>query len=386
MAVSTLTGLVDDNVVLPDEKIVDMDDVIAMLDPEVSQFTTMLMKVSSSPAYNSKIEWMEDQLFPRLSSLAVSAATADTTLQVTAGQGVYFRAGDVVRVAISGEAVKVTSVSTDTLTVSRAIGSVAAATAQTGSDLVIVGNASLQGATLGTRKITKRVLAYNYEQIQRNPYGFTETLLATRTYGGDSMDKERKKKLVEHKRAIENSLFFGARAYITTGANPVGVSGGAIEYISTNVKDAGSASLTATNLDTYFQAFLQHGSTNKVLFVAPTLAREISSFARDNWVRATPSDQVWGVYVDAFISGAYGFQIPVIVKRDWNDFTTASKQYGGVGFLIDLDYVKLRPLRNTRLLKGRQANDADEQDEEYLTEFSLEFAQESAHGLIKGVT
>lgn len=385
MAVSTLTGLVDDNVVLADEKIVDMDDVIAMLDPEVSQFTTMLMKVSSSPAYNSKIEWLEDQLFPRLSALAVSAATADTTLQVTAAQGAYFRAGDVVRIAISGEAVKVTSVSTDTLTVSRAIGGVAAATAQTGSDLVIVGNASLQGATLGTRKITKRVLAYNYQQVQRNPYGFTETLLATRTYGGDSMDKERKKKLVEHKRAIENSLFFGPRAYITSGANPVGVSGGAVEYISTNVKDAASASLTRANLDTYFQAGLQHGSTNKVFFVAPTLAAEISSFARDNWVRATPEDQVWGVYVDAFISGAYGFQIPVIVKRDWNDFTTASKQYGGVGFLIDLDYVKLRPLRNTRLLKGRQANDADEQDEEYLTEFSLEFAQEPAHMLVKGV-
>lgn len=385
MAVSTLTGLVDDNVVLADEKIVDMDDVIAMLDPEVSQFTTMLMKVSSSPAYNSKIEWLEDQLFPRLSALAVSAATADTTLQVTAGQGAYFRAGDVVRVAISGEAVKVTSVATDTLTISRAIGGVAAATAQTGSDLVIVGNASLQGATLGTRKITKRVLAYNYEQIQRNPYGFTETLLATRTYGGDSMDKERKKKLVEHKRSIENSLFLGARAYVTTGANPVGVSGGAVEFISTNVKDAGSASLTATNLDTYFRAFLQHGSTNKVLFVAPVIAQQISSFARDNWVRATPDNQLWGVNVDAFISGAYGFQIPVIVKRDWNDFTTASKQYGGFGFLVDLDYVKLRPLRATRLLKGRQANDADEQDEEYLSEFSLEFAQEQAHGLIKGV-
>jgi len=102
-------------------------------------------------------------------------------------------------------------------------------------------------------------------------------------------------------------------------------------------------------------------------------------------VRATPDNQLWGVQVDAFISGAYGFQIPVIVKRDWNDFTTASKQYGGFAFLIDLDYVKLRPMRDTRLLKGRQANDADEQDEEYLTEFSLEFAQEQAHMLIKGV-
>lgn len=386
MAISTLTGLVDDNVISADEKIVDMDDVIAMLDPEVSQFTTMLMKVSSSPAYNTKIEWLEDQLFPRLSSLGTSVDSAVTSAQVgNAGEGAYFRTGDIVRVAATGEAVRVTAVSTDTIGFVRGQGGVTAASAASGGQLVIVGNAALQGATLGTRKITKRVMAYNYEQIQRNPYGFTESLLATRLYGGDALDKERKKKLVEHKRAIENTLFFGARAYITSGANPQGLAGGVIEYISTNVKDAGGSALTKGNLDDYFRAFLQHGSTNKVMFAAPLVAQEMSGFLRDNWVRATPGDQVWGVAVDAFISGAYGFQVPVIVKRDWNDFATSSSQYGSRAFIVDMDYIKLRPLRNTRLLKGRQANDADEQDEEYLTEFSLEFAQEQAHGMIKGV-
>lgn len=387
MAVSTLTGLVDDNVVLPDEKIVDMDDVIAMLDPEVSQFTTMLMKIASSPAYNSKISWLEDQLFPRLSSLGTSISNAVTTVQVgNAGEGAYFRVNDLVRVATTGEAILVTAVSTDTIGFSRAVGATAAASAASAGQLVIVGNASLQGATLGTRKVTKRVLAYNYQQIQRNPYGFTETLLAERLYGGDAMDKERKKKLVEHKRQIENALFMGARAYVTSGANPQGFCGGAQEYIATNIKDAGASALTKGNLDAYFQAFMQHGSTNKVMFAAPQVAQEISGFLRDNWVRSQPGDQVWGVAVDAFISGAYGFQVPVIVKRDWNDFSTASAQYGGRAFVLDLDYIKLRPLRPTRLLKGRQGNDADEQDEEYLTEFSLEFAQEAAHGIIKNVT
>lgn len=385
MAVTTLTGLVDDNVINSDEKIVDMDNVIAMLDPSVSQFTTMLMKVASSPAYNAKIDWLEDQLFPRLSTLAASAASSDTTLSAATGTGAYFRAGDVVRLGRTGEVVRVTAISTDTLGVTRAVGTVTAASMDSTYGLIIVGNASLQGATLGTRKITKRVTNYNYCQIQRNPYGFTETVIATRQYGGSSLDKERKKKAVEHKRALELGLFFGARALVTSGANPVGYSGGADEFISTNIKNPGGA-ITKANLDDYMRAILQHGSENKVMFAAPLVAQAISGFLRDNWVRSTPGDQVWGVAVDAFISGAYGYQIPVIVKRDWNDFQTTVNQQGGRAYIIDLDYVKYRPLRETQLLTGRQGNDADERDEEYLSEYSLEFAQESVHGLIEGVT
>lgn len=72
----------------------------------------------------------------------------------------YFRAKDIVRIATTGEAFSVTSISTDDLTVTRAIGGVAAASAASGGDLLIVGNAAAQGATLGTRHITKKVLGY----------------------------------------------------------------------------------------------------------------------------------------------------------------------------------------------------------------------------------
>jgi hypothetical protein len=48
--------------------------------------------------------------------------------------------------------------------------------------------------------------------------------------------------------------------------------------------------------------------------------------------------------------------------------------------------VKFRPLRDTKFLPNRQANDADEVSEEYLTEFSLQVEQEKTHGIIVGVT
>lgn len=195
--VSVVSGLVDTASPLSSEKVVDMDNEIKMLDPDESQFTTMLMMLGSSPAVREQINWLEDQLFPRLSALAASAASADTTVVVTTGQGVYFRAKDIVRVASTGEAFSVTSISTDTLTVVRGLGGVTAASAASGVDLLIVGNAAAQGATLGTRHITKKVLGYNYTQIQRDPFGFTGTEANIETYGGPAPMQEEVKKLVD---------------------------------------------------------------------------------------------------------------------------------------------------------------------------------------------
>ena len=385
MPIATATGMVDDLDILTAERRVDMDDVIPFLDPDTSQFTTMLQRVKSRKASASKIEWMEDELFPRLSANVGGATNVATSITVTASEGTYFRGGDLVRVARTGEAFRVVSVAGDVLTVVRGIGSAAAAAINAGDQFVIVGNAAAQGAGLGVRKITKRVAQYNYEQIQRNPYGFSNTLIETTLYSRGEPENERAKKAIEHKRAIENLLFFGARALDTSGTEPIGYSGGLIEFISTNVKNA-AGPLTADALDNYMRDFLAHGSQNKVLFASPTVAMSLSKFMRDKWVPNNNETRLWGAYVDAFMSGAFGYRVPVVVKKDWNDFSSTNAQYGGYAFMVDMDYVTLRPLRNTRLLRGRQANDADSYDEEYLTEFSLQIQHERAHGLIKGVT
>jgi hypothetical protein len=386
MPIAVATGMVDDSDILANEKRIDMDDVIPFLDPDVSQFTTMLQRVKSQKARATKVEWMEDELFPRLSSNTGGATNVATTFTVAVGEGAFFRSGDIVRVSRTGEALRIVTMSGDTVSVCiRGIGSTAAAAITAGDQLVIVGNASAQGAGLGTRKITKRVPQYNYQQIQRNPYGFTNSLIETDLYTEGEPEHERSKKAIEHKRALEQLLFFGARAIDVTGTEPIGYSGGLVEYITTNVKNPAGA-LTSTLLDTYFRDFLAHGSQNKVMFCAPVVAQAISGFLLNAWKPASVSDRLWGAKVDGYISGVYGWEVPVVVKRDWNDFSTTSTQYGSYAFVVDMDYVKMRPLRNTRLLRGRQANDADSYDEELLTEFSFELQHERCHGVIKGVT
>ena len=381
------TGLVDTETVVADERIVDMSDLISKLDPDEAQFTTMLMMLQQKNAVREKVSWLEDELFPRLSNLAASAASDATTLSVTTNQGAYFRARDLVRNARTGECYLVTSISTDTLTVTRAIGSVTAVSTASGADLLIVGNAAVQGATLGTRHITKKVLGYNYTQIQRDPFGFTNTEAAIATYGGPAPDHEKVKKLVEHKRAIENTLFWGARSFTANAPNSWGSCGGAVEYISTNVHNA-SGTMSHSLFDSYLQIDLQHGSKNKVLFASPLVSRALSGYLKTAYSPTSVADRKFGAKVDSYISGAYGWDIPIVVKRSWQDLASSNTQYGGWAFLIDLDYVRFRPMvgRNTAFLPDRQARDADETTSEYRTEFSLEFQQEKCHAIIKGVT
>jgi hypothetical protein len=385
MPVTINADLVDDSDILANERVIDMDNEISMLEPEFTQFTTILNRVSSKPATSSKVEWLEDQLFPRLSALSASITAASATMPVTTGEGPYFRLGDVVRIPVSGEAVAVSAApATDVVGITRSIGSVAAATAASLAELVIIGNAAAQGASLGVRKVTERVAAYNYTQIFRHPYGFTRTLTQSKLYGGSEPMKERKKKAIEHKRALESANFFGPRDLDTGGTEPKGYMGGLIEYISTLIKDP-SGAMDKAEFETFMTAWL-HRAKTPLLFVSPTVASIISGYARDNWVRSKQPDTTWGNVIDAYVSGAFGFEVPVVVKREWHEFATTSSQYGSIAFGVDMAHVQARPMQTTQLLLNRQGNSEDQVVEEYLTETTLQVEQEKHHLYIENAT
>ena len=124
-----------------------------------------------------------------------------------------------------------------------------------------------------------------------------------------------------------------------------------------------------------------------MFFVAPALGMALSHLLSSNWVRANPDERVYGAKVDAVISGAFGTQIPVIVKQQWGAYGTGTTgQYGSMGFLVDLQYVRLATMQAPVRLSNRQANDLDGIEEEYLCEETLVVAQESAHALLRDVT
>ena len=380
-----LTGVVDDADILSNQRVVDMSPTIAQLEPDEAPLTTMLQKTSKRAAYSQKVEWLSDELVPRLTTLSASATSAATALSVATGTGTYFRPGDVIRIASTGENCAVSAVSADTVyVVARTLGAVTSISAASGVDVIKVGNAAAEGATLGTLIQTKKVANYNYAQIQRDPWGFTNTLVASKLYGGPEPANEAKKKLIEHKRQMENTLFWGTRDLITTGSAPVGYVGGIYQYVTSNITSSVGA-LTETLFETFLRKAFRYGSQNKVMFCSPIVASALSSFPQGKLAPPSPSIDTFGVSLSKYQS-ASGAMVDIMVKRDWYDFQTTGNQYGGIGVVVDMDDITMRPLRDTVLKPDRQANDEDSVKQEYLTEWSLELGLEKKHAIISGIT
>ena len=390
MAYSVDTGPVDTSDPNSDTIVRDVADAMSYLDQDNTQFTTMLQRLPSESAHHWKVEWPEDQLLPQHTALSATISNSVTTIPVTTSEGEIARPGDVVRNTLTGEGMLITTVGASAWTVVRGFGGVSAASSATANaKMVIVGNANEQYASAPIAVITERTVSHNYSGIFRDTLDFAGTTEILQFYGeGDIVKTEKRKKLIEHKWRQERAAFFGAKGY-TTGSNgrPWTSTGGLIDFITTNRVDI-SGSLSRAELQDTLRTALQYGNrSRKVMFISPLGSQVIGTFLQDNWVRAKPTDTVWGVNVDYVVSAAFaGKRIPVVVKADWMRFgENTAGGYGGVGFIVDMDYVARLPLKNhgksrdTRYRENIQTPDVDGFKAEYLTEVAYRWANEKAH-------
>ena len=383
-------GTVSTTEILQDSMRIDMREEISMLDEDSSQFSTFTMKSRKGTATREKVNWREKEYFPRMATNSTAIASGVTAVPVTAGHGARLRKGDLVRNMAMGDAAYVRSVSGDTATVVRGIGDKAAQAWAIGDTLLITSNASPQGADFPETAILLATLGYNYTQIFRHGYTFSRTAKNVEYWGRGEPADESAVKGVEHKRALEYSGFWGARGLITDpdGGEPLGFAGGINEFVTSNRSDV-NGSLTVDYLDNFLKGALQFAGRDAVIYASPLAALQMSKFNRGGQGSAwRPSrENVAGVKVDAFMSGVYGYEIPIVVKKDWNDFPTTLKQYGGWCFIVDHSNVEFKNLKNadTALLTARQHPGADRVSEEYLTESTWEIRNERHHSILFGI-
>lgn len=376
------------------QKVIDMDPIIKMLDLETDQFTTMMDDIGTTVATREKVNWLEDEYAPKrvkITAISPGAGIGTTTpVVLQASYKDFVRVNSTLRNLQTGESVRVVAVGTNGLDLTLSGLLVSAITAT--DEWLITGSAFAQGADVGDLQYIQRVLGFNYGQIHRTAWGFTGTEMEIDQYGGRDPDMEQAKKLVEHRNLLENNAFWGKRSFATVNVNdpkPVGQAGGAYEFITANKWDVNGA-ITPDGVDNFLRSVYAHGSTDKVGFAHPLIGMAFSKFNRTGqgtYWEASPSN-VHGVKVEGFISGAYGYKLPIVVKREWNDIPETNNQFGACMFVIDMRYAQRRPTRNrdTKLLTQRQGRGVDGQIDEYLTESTWQFAQDRVHGLLYHVT
>lgn len=380
MATTLITGDLSVDLINQSQRVIDMDDKIAELEPNAAPLVVLLKKLRRVNAISPKVEWLENQLMPRYDVLSASATSAATAIPAT--NAAYFRVGDVVRDTVTGEAMEVTGVSASGIGVNRAIGAVSAASCASTDELFIVANVNAEGASLRTIKTVKPTNLSNYCEIVRTPLGVTGTEAASKLYGGPDRDRLQAAAGIEHMRDWEHISFFGAKKEdTTTSGAPKRFAGGMIEYISTNITSAGGT-LTEATFQTFLRSGFRYGSDHKVLFASPLVIAALEGFARSNIKMSGSSDHAstYGIQMSTYVSGQG--TVDIVKEKAWNDSTT----YKGYAFLVDMDAVEWHYLRDTKLLENRQANDADKLEDEYLTEACPVVKNEQKHALLKGVT
>lgn len=368
------------NNVVSGRKVVDISKKIDVLEPDSAPLTLLTKKIEKRVSVNPDFKWMEEESLTKTDQVndGTGMIAGDTTM--TVDNGSRFRAGDVVKIPRTGEQVLVTAVSTNDLTITRGWGSTAAAAINDNEPIIIVGNANQEHATKRAMIIGDQTIRTNYTQIFRTPFGISRTAANTEMYGGKDLAHIRMMQLIEHQKEIERAFWFGEPKEDLSGTHPRRATGGVDYWISTNATDAGGA-LTQLEFNTFLRTGFRYGSKKKWLFAAPIVVEAISYWAAQK-LQVSVNEKTFGISIMEYLTP---FGTVNIVNM--NLFTEVTL-YSGYAYLIDIEGLAYRYIENsdTKLKTNIQANDADGQEDEYLTECGLQFNNEKKSALLYNVT
>ncbi len=339
-------------------------------DPVSKQGKAMKKKETTDPQF----KWFEDEYQKKVLTASGNVDPDGGNLTVTA-QTLYLQAGDVILVAAQKWVFPIVSVTdADVVVVGAELGGATGAAASAVGDVVILGNANEEGATLRNIKGTTIAEVYNYCQIFRTPIGITETARNTKGWTKENdFDYQSKKKAVEHMVDIERAFLFGKQGISTAGTHPKRYTGGIIssitEYATANVD-------TEAEFEAWLENAFAHGNVEKYLMASATVVSMINSWAKGK-LETLSTDKTYGLRITRYESPHGTVNI---VKHPLLTGTT----YGNYAVMLDLECLTYRYLsnRDTKLLTNRQAPGEDSRVDEYLTECGLQFEQQKRHAVM----
>lgn len=368
------------------QRAIDMREAILLLEPSSTPLTVFSAKLSKARTKDPLFKWTEDQLDPRFTTASTSYNTSATSIVVAAGTGTYFAAGDLVRVTATGETFRVSSVSTDTLTVARGIGNGGTGIAiSSGGEFLILGSNFAEGVGARAARSSNPTVKTNYTAIVR------DTVSATRTQQqSDQLTSpndwayQRNKKGIEHAKNLEYQTLLSHPSEDTSGSTPIRTSGGAYHFLSTNITAVGGT-LTETSFWNALRTIFRYKSSSdvKVGFASSKVVQVLNMFPTGR-LQIRQDETTYGVRVFTYLS-------PFGTLRLVYHPLLEGAELGGHLLVLDMEQVRYRYLSNengssdTHIRKDIQAPDVDGATDEYLTEFGLEFGLEKMHGLLTGI-
>ena len=372
---------------------IDLADRIALLDINENPATYVAKKVKTQKAKQPKVSFLTDVMRPYVDQVNFSTGYASNLTAVTVDNYAYFTAGDLWQVFDSYELMFVNSVSSDGIVnfirnyASVASGVTGYRTALVDDDyLTRVGNVNEEGAGAPTANMTTEVQVDNYNQILRTPFELSNTELASLFEAEADLPYTTRKKGLEHSQDMERLFFWGLPSVAQTGTlgKPARMTGGAWYFI----KEGAPSGNVVTDTDITEDEFLEwlrncfrYGSSRKWLFCCPLMASAIEKWGLVK-LQTAPGGTLYGFAPTRWVS-VHG-EVMIVIHKMLEGVAPGTA--GGWAFILDMNEISYRPLRDTKLLTNRQANDEDRYEAEYLTEFTFLYGNPEKHGAMHGIT
>jgi len=371
-----LTNNVDSNLVKRDvfNKVIE-------LYPDKAKFLTILNKFGSKRKVNNyKFEMMEQDIEIFKTTLNADVTAGATSITVASGHGSYFTANDTVilKSGTTVEQVTVTSVSSDTLTISPALTNSFAAA----STIVIKGaKAVAENGSVSPSYTIEPSLVYNY--IQLFDESFEISLIEANTWNYYS-DAEKKAKLSWHRkqmmekflRGIARTLYFGQRG-TASGTNGVTYFTGGLDYfVTTNVKDA--TSLSESDFRDFLKDVTMKGSDKRILLCSGAFLEIFNEWKlADRTVQQGSDSNKLGFKTQEYIND----YCELTIVRD----VTLDRIDSSLAFVIDPEYIGIAELVPMSTMKNAQDADAYGYKEGVYWVMGLDMANEGAFGKLINV-
>lgn len=372
------------------EMMEDVSDVIGIVSP----FETPLLAHlgdAKRPALSTVHEWLEDSLLPNTDSInqvSFSPNGQDAT-SITVFNGSRFQVGDLVRPANAPEVWLVTAIATNVLTVVRRYGNTPAFTVVNGTKLAILGNAALEGADAAAARFTNRLRKQNYTQIFAATVDVTGTMQAARQHGvSDELDYQKQERLRELLRDLENCVINGtAPATGQQGSASVRRSmNGIVRQVATNqfvpgqngfpAGGGGGTDLNEAVLNAALRlSWEQSQGRIDTIVVGGLQKRRINQFVASTSRHFEPGDSRFKDMVSVYESD---FGVCRVILSRWTPADTV--------LLLDSSRVEVLPLAGRSFHFKPLGATGDSVSGQVVGEYTLEFRNENAHGLIRGLS
>lgn len=376
----------------------DVSEQMVLLEPDAAPLFVLTNAAKrKQPTIGPRFEWVEDT---EVSLWGQSSATTDWTSAATnilVADGTLFGVGDIVAVpkaqssSSAPEVFLVTAVATNTLTVTRGVGSSGADTLPATGSLRILASAFKEDDNIGAQRYTAKTVQISYAQIFKTPVKVTHTAASTKQYGAPQGERKLQlvKALIRHRSEIEAAGLWSRASETLATPSSRWMTMGLLPRIATNKTDANTTA-TITTWNSFSETAFRYGEKQKLLLCAPKVISALNFYSQ-NKLLTRVGDTVFGVKIARFEMALGEFMLA-------NDYRLGTADVGFPGgnsfathaYSIDLPSVAIRYLQgggdnligDTKLFENVLPDGSTTRTDEYRSQLGWEIRHERKHAWI----